>query len=95
VERNGRFERCRAVIRPGAVVVCVALAKAIDGRTPEVPNEAAKIVDTLSQQTLDTHVRRREIDRDLAVWLRGNDVARRLTTIPGIGPVGMLISVQT
>jgi transposase len=30
----------------------------------------------------------REIDRDLLVWLRSNDVARRLTTIPGIGPVG-------
>ena len=47
-----------------------------------------KIIGTLSQQALDTHVRLREIDRDLAVWLRGNDVARRLMTIPGIGPVG-------
>jgi transposase len=28
------------------------------------------------------------MDLDLAVWLRGNDVARCLTTIPGIGPVG-------
>ncbi len=41
-----------------------------------------------SQQELDTHVRLREIDRDLVVWLRGNVVARRLMTIPGIGPVG-------
>src|SRR5207342_2350037 len=49
--------------------------------------EAAKIVATLSQQALDIHVRLREIDRDLAVCLRGNDVARRLMTIPGIGPV--------
>src|SRR5271169_4024605 len=60
----------------------------VDGKAPDVPIEAAKIVGTLSQQALDTHVRLREIDRDLAVWLRGNDVARRLTTIPGIGPVG-------
>jgi transposase len=60
----------------------------VDGKAPEVPFEAAKIVVTLSQQALDTHVRLREIDRDLAVWLRGNDVARRLMTIPGIGPVG-------
>ena len=29
-----------------------------------------------------------QIDRDLLVWQRGNDVARRLMTIPGIGPVG-------
>jgi transposase len=60
----------------------------VDGKAPEVPTEAVKIVATLSQQALDTHVRLREIDRDLAVWLRGNDVARRLMTIPGIGPIG-------
>jgi transposase IS116/IS110/IS902 family protein len=39
-------------------------------------------------RSVDTHVRVREIDRDLAIWLGGNDVARRLTTIPGIGPIG-------
>ncbi len=60
----------------------------VDGKAPEVPIEAAKIVTTLSQQALDIHVRLREIDRDLAVCLRGSDVARRLMTIPGIGPVG-------
>src|SRR5271170_4002243 len=60
----------------------------VDGKTPDVPIEAAKVVAMLSQQALDTHVRLREIDRDLLVSLRGNDVARRLMTIPGIGPVG-------
>ena len=60
----------------------------IDGKAPEVPIEAARIATTLSQQALDVHVRLREIDRDLVIWLRGNDVARRLMTIPGIGPVG-------
>jgi transposase len=60
----------------------------VNGKAPDVPIEAAKIVGTLSQQALDTHVRLREIDRDLAVWLGGNDVARRLMTIPGIGPIG-------
>ena len=60
----------------------------VNGKSLDVPIEAAKIVGTLSEQALDTHVRLREIDRDLLVWLRRNDVARRLTTIPGIGPVG-------
>ena len=60
----------------------------VDGKAPDMPIEAAKIVGTLSQQALDTHVRLREIDRDLAIWPRGNDVARRLMTIPGIGPIG-------
>jgi transposase len=37
----------------------------VDGKALGVPIEAAKIVGTLSQQALDTHVRLREIDRDL------------------------------
>jgi hypothetical protein len=52
----------------------------VDGKAPDVPIEAAKIVGTLSQHAIDTHIRLREIDRDLLVWLRSNDVARRLTT---------------
>ena len=60
----------------------------VDGEAPDVPMEAAKIVSTLSQQALDIHIRLREVDRDLLVWQRGNDVARRLMTIPGIGPIG-------
>jgi transposase len=60
----------------------------VDGKSPDLPTDAAKIVTTLSQQALDIHVRLREIDRDLAVCLRGNNVASRLMTIPGIGPVG-------
>jgi transposase len=68
-----------------------ALLKArqiVDGEAPDVPIEAAKVVVTLSQQALGIHVRLRAIDRDLLVWQRGNDVARRLMTIPGIGPIG-------
>ena len=60
----------------------------VDGAAPDVPPEAVKIIGTLSQQALDLHVRLREIDRDLLVWQRSSDVARRLMTIPGIGPVG-------
>jgi transposase len=60
----------------------------VDGETPEVPAEAARVVVLLSQQVLDLHLRLREIDRDILAWQRANDVARRLATIPGIGPIG-------
>jgi transposase len=60
----------------------------VDGEAPDVPMEAAKIIGTLSRQALDIHIRLREVDRDLLVWQRGNDVAPRLMTIPGIGPAG-------
>ena len=73
----------------------------VDGKAPEVPMEAAKIVATLSQQALYTHVRLREIDHDLAVWLRGNDVARRLMTpasgrsVPRLLPHRLLIRISS
>jgi transposase len=60
----------------------------VDGATPDVPVEAARIVGMLSQQALDTHAQLREIDRALVVLQRNDDMARRLATIPGIGPVG-------
>jgi len=60
----------------------------VDGADPDVPAEAVKIIGTLSQQMLDIHVRLREIDLDLLRWQRASDVARRLLTIPGIGPIG-------
>ena len=74
---------------PKGLERALAMARRIvDGEAPGVPMEAAKMVSTLSQQALDIHIRLREIDRDLLVWQRGNDVARRLMTIPGIGPIG-------
>ena len=60
----------------------------VDGAAPDVPAEAVTIIGMLSQQALDTHARLREIDRSLIALQRSDDVARRLATIPGIGPVG-------
>ena len=60
----------------------------LEGEAPEVPAAAVKIVFALSQQALDTHSHVREIDRALAVLQRSDNMARRLSTIPGIGPIG-------
>ncbi len=59
-----------------------------DGEAPDVPAEAIKVVLTLSQQVLEIHVRVREMERDVERWHRGNELSRRLATIPGIGPIG-------
>jgi len=65
------------------------MARAIvEGEAPDVPSDAVKVVARLSQQALDAHAQLREIERDLLVWQRENDVALRLMTIPGIGPIG-------
>jgi transposase len=68
-----------------------ALEKAraiVDGEAPDVPIDAVRIVQRLSQQALDIHAQVREIERDLIEWQRQSDVATRLMTIPGIGPIG-------
>ena len=60
----------------------------LDGEAPDVPAAATKIIFALSQQALDTHGHVREIDRTFAALQRSDEMARRLATIPGIGPIG-------
>ena len=60
----------------------------LEGEAPDVPAAAVKIIFALSQQSLDTHSHVREIDRALAALQRSDEMARRLATIPGIGPIG-------
>lgn len=62
--------------------------KIVDGEAPDVPLDALRIVERLSQQALDVHAQVREIERDLLAWQRKSEVATRLMTIPGIGTIG-------
>lgn len=55
---------------------------------PDVPAVAKQILNLLCAQVLDTHVRLQAIDRAIIALQRTDEVARRLSTIPGIGPVG-------
>lgn len=65
------------------------MARAIvEGEAPDVPPDAVKVVARLSQQALEAHAQLREIERDLLAWQRKSDLATRLLTIPGIGPIG-------
>ncbi len=60
----------------------------VAGESPSVPATAITMVEMLSQQALDTHSRLEEIDRSLAALQKSDEVAKRLATIPGIGPIG-------
>lgn len=55
---------------------------------PDVPAMAQQILDLLCAQVIDVHVRLQVIDRAIIALQRTDEVARRLSTIPGIGPVG-------
>jgi transposase len=66
----------------------LTLAKRIAAdNMPDIPPLAAKVIADLAGQILDLQERLREIERELLVWLRSNDVALRLATIPGVGTV--------
>jgi transposase len=56
--------------------------------TPDVPTVAMQVLGLLCGQVLDTHGRLQAIDRSILALQRSDEVARRLSTIPGIGPVG-------
>ena len=66
----------------------LTLAKRIAaGDVPDIPPLAAKVIAGLAGQVLDLQARLGEIERELLAWLRSNDIAKRLATIPGIGTV--------
>ena len=74
---------------PRGIERALTLARQIaDGEILDVPGEAAAMIVILCKQALDTHERLRSIDRAMLASQRANDLATRLTTIPGIGPVG-------
>lgn len=69
-----------------------ALTKArqlVDGEvTLDLPTPAAEVIVLLARQALDLHARLREMDLRIDALQRDNEMARRLATIPGIGPIG-------
>lgn len=67
-----------------------ALRKArtvVEGGAPEMPAEAVAVIKRLSQQALDIDSQITELARELQIWQRKSEVATRLMTIPGVGPI--------
>ena len=61
----------------------------VEGKeVPDLPGHAVKMLAILSRQTLAADEQIREINRDLLVLQKSEEMARRLATIPGVGPIG-------
>ena len=75
---------------PEGLERALGLARQIAAKevTPDVPQMAMHVLGLLCGQLIDTHVRLHAIDRAILALQRTDEVARRLSTIPGIGPVG-------
>jgi transposase len=59
----------------------------LEGEVPDIPALACKIVIALAEQIRVLQVQIGRLEKDMKAWFRGNDLARRLATIPGIGVI--------
>ncbi len=75
---------------PVGIVKALQMARAIvDGESRlDLPTEATNVVAMLAGQLLQLHAQLRKLDLRLAALQRSDERARRLATIPGIGPIG-------
>ena len=94
-QRTQLMNMIRAMLGEFGIAIPVGLERAlimarqvVEGKNLGVPAEAAQVVVTLAQQALAAHLKIRDMERDLLRWHRGNEVSRRLASIPGIGPIG-------
>ena len=74
---------------PRGLERALAMARQVaEGEILDVPDDTATCILALSEQALAAHERLRAIDRAMLASHRASDVAMRLATIPGIGPIG-------
>ena len=59
----------------------------VEGVVPDIPSLACKVVIALAEQIRELEVRLGQFEKDLKASSRGNEMVRRLQTIPGIGPI--------
>ena len=57
----------------------------VDGEVPDIPPLACKIVIALAEQIRELEARVAMIEGEIKIWFFGNDLAKRLATIPGVG----------
>lgn len=74
---------------PRGIERALSMARQVaEGAVLDVPDQATTPIALLCEQALDAHERLRTIDQAMLASHRANDVAVRLATIPGIGPIG-------
>lgn len=95
-QRTQLVNMMRSILAELGIAIPVGLEKALqmarqlaDGEAVlDLPTEAANVVAVLAGQLVQLHAQLRKLDLRLAALQRSNDTARRLATIPGIGPIG-------
>jgi transposase len=95
-QRTGLINMMRSVLAELGIAIPVGIEKALqmarriaDGEAElDLPAEAMNVVALLADHLLQLHAKLRKLDLRLAALQRSDERARRLATIPGIGPIG-------
>jgi transposase len=94
-QRTQSINMMRAVLAEFGINIPEGLERALQlarqvtaGGSQDVPEAAGAMIEILAQQALSTHSQMLEIDRRLIRLQQSDEMAQRLATIPGIGPVG-------
>ena len=59
--------------------------RTVDGRAPDVPELAQRVVTGLAQQIGSLQAQLARLEKELVAWHRANELSQRLATIPGVG----------
>ncbi len=84
---RGQLAEFGIALAKGIGHVLRLVGQLLDGETPDIPPLAIKVLMVLAEQLRDLQARIGVLDKELMTWFRGNQVARRLETIRGIGVI--------
>ena len=95
-QRTQSVNLMRSVLAEQGIAIPVGLERALQMARQiaeqesdlDLPVDAVGVASMLSEQILQLHAQLRKLDLRLAALQRSDETARRLATIPGIGPVG-------
>lgn len=95
-QRTQLINMMRSMLAELGIAIPVGIEKAlqlarqiVDGEAKlDLPAEATNVVALLADHLLQLHAKLRKMDLRLAALQRSDETARRLATIPGIGPIG-------
>ena len=59
--------------------------RVVDGRAPDVPELAQRVVTALAQQIANLQTQLAALEKELLAWHRASELSQRLGTIPGVG----------
>ena len=75
------------VVVPKGLSNVIRLREIVEDRSREIPELARTALETLFETMTTLTSRIQTLSQEMSVWVKGSAAARRLQTIPGIGPV--------